>query len=104
MFESLKQYKNGSRFADVGAGRGTSAFRGGGNGVAMNRAMVDRIADAVLYEGYILYPYRPSMKNRQRWTFGGLYPEAFCHGRKGSDSASNQTECLVQGTAATTLR
>ena len=44
----------------------------------MNRASVDPIADAVLYEGYILYPYRPSTKNRQRWTFGGLYPEAYC--------------------------
>ena len=48
------------------------------HGEAMNRTIVDRIADAVLYEGYILYPYRPSIKNRQRWTFGGLYPEAYC--------------------------
>ena len=40
----------------------------------MNKALVDQIVDAVLYEGYILYPYRPSVKNRQRWTFGGLYP------------------------------
>ena len=24
--------------------------------------------------GLLLYPYRPSVKNRQRWTFGGLYP------------------------------
>ena len=44
----------------------------------MNRALVDPIANAVLYEGYILYPYRPAVKNRQRWTFGGLYPEAYC--------------------------
>ena len=40
----------------------------------MNQAIVDRIVNAVLYEGYILYPYRPSVKNRQRWTFGGVYP------------------------------
>jgi hydrogenase maturation protease len=34
-----------------------------------------QIADAVLYEGYILYPYRASaVKNRQRWTFGGVFP------------------------------
>ncbi len=34
------------------------------------------IADAVLYEGYILYPYRASaVKNRQRWTFGGVFPQ-----------------------------
>src|SRR5579863_7962986 len=30
-----------------------------------------QIADAVLYEGYILYPYRASsQKNRSRWQFG----------------------------------
>jgi hydrogenase maturation protease len=63
----------------------------------MNRTLVDRIADAVLYEGYILYPYRPSVKNRQRWTFGGLYPEAFCRAQAGADAWSNQTECLVAG-------
>jgi hydrogenase maturation protease len=66
----------------------------------MNRAAVDRIADAVLYEGYILYPYRPSVKNRQRWTFGGLYPAAWC--RQGSgDASACQTECLVSGGPAT---
>jgi hypothetical protein len=69
----------------------------------MNRALVDRIADAVLYEGYILYPYRPSVKNRQRWTFGGLYPEAYCRAQGGTDAWSNQTECLVQGSPGTTL-
>jgi hypothetical protein len=38
---------------------------------------VRRIADAVLYEGYILWPYRRSAtKNQQRWTFGGVYPPA----------------------------
>ncbi|HZW29606.1 MAG TPA: hypothetical protein VFF52_02810 [Isosphaeraceae bacterium] len=67
----------------------------------MNRSLVDRIADAVLYEGYILYPYRPSVKNRSRWTFGSLYPETYCQATGGSDAASNQTECLVRGTLAT---
>ncbi len=38
---------------------------------------VRAIADAVLYEGYVLWPYRHSaMKNRRRWTFGGVYPPA----------------------------
>jgi len=69
----------------------------------MNRTRIDPIADAVLYEGYILYPYRPSMKNRQRWTFGGLYPEAHCRAQGGSDAAANQTECLIRGTPATTV-
>jgi hydrogenase maturation protease len=63
---------------------------------------VDRIADAILYEGYIIYPYRPSIKNRQRWTFGGLFPEAYCQAGNG-ETASNQTECLVQGKRATTI-
>ncbi|MEU9763179.1 hypothetical protein AB0D98_26340 [Streptomyces sp. NPDC047987] len=36
---------------------------------------VRRIADAVLYEGYLLYPYRAgSPKNRSRWQFGVLGP------------------------------
>ncbi|MGW6511855.1 hypothetical protein ACWGCP_30795, partial [Streptomyces niveus] len=36
---------------------------------------VRTIADAVLYEGYLLYPYRASShKNRSRWQFGVLGP------------------------------
>jgi hydrogenase maturation protease len=69
----------------------------------MNRALVDRIANAVLYEGYILYPYRPSVKNRQRWTFGGLYPEDYVRTHDSGDASSNQTECLVFGTPETTI-
>ena len=63
---------------------------------------VDRIADAILYEGYVLYPYRPALKNHQRWTFGGLYPEAYCRAH-GGEAWSNQTECLVTGGAETTV-
>src|SRR5262249_40543476 len=48
------------------------------------------------YEGYILYPYRPSLKNRQRWTFGGLYPVGFDRNVGGGDSFL-RTECLVRG-------
>jgi hypothetical protein len=69
----------------------------------MNRSVADRVADAVLYEGYILYPYRPSVKNRQRWTFGGLYPEAYCRQTGGSEASENRTECLVRGDADTTI-
>jgi hypothetical protein len=64
----------------------------------MNRALVNPIADAVLYEGYILYPYRPSAKNRQRWTFGGLFPDGWS-----CDPRSNQTECLALGGPETTI-
>jgi len=41
----------------------------------VNRTLVDEIAAAVLYEGYILYPYRPSaLKNQQRFNFGVVSP------------------------------
>jgi len=69
----------------------------------MNRAIVDRIVSAVLYEGYVLYPYRPSLKNRQRWTFGGLYPRAYSESQGGSDAWSLQAECLVEGGAGAAL-
>lgn len=69
----------------------------------MNQTLVEQVANAVLYEGYILYPYRPSVKNRQRWTFGGLYPEAYARLQGGTEPASMQTECLVVGTARTRL-
>ena len=69
----------------------------------MNQALVDRIASAVLYEGYILYPYRPSVKNRQRWTFGGLYPRDYSLAQGGSDAWSMQVECLVTGSPRTTI-
>jgi hypothetical protein len=62
----------------------------------MNPALVDQIANAVLYEGYLLYPYRPSVKNRQRWTFGGLYPQSYSEAHDGTDPWMSQTECLMQ--------
>lgn len=63
----------------------------------MNLDRVEKIAEAVLYEGYMLYPYRPSsVKNQQRWNFGVLYPSAWCSRQSGSDSSSMQTECLLR--------
>jgi hypothetical protein len=39
---------------------------------------VTEIAQAVLYEGYLLWPYRRSaVKNQHRFTIGGLYPRAY---------------------------
>ena len=101
VFDRLSRYKSRQGLPTWETGAGTAA-RGRGGG-AMNRATVDRIADAVLYEGYILYPYRPSVKNRQRWTFGGLYPEAYCRAQAGADAWSNQTECLIHGGADATV-
>ena len=66
----------------------------------MNEELVDRIVHAVLYEGYILYPYRPSAKkNRQRFTFGRVYPEAYSRAQNGAEAFVMQTECLVEGHA-----
>jgi hypothetical protein len=58
---------------------------------------VRAIADAVLYEGYILWPYRRSaLKNQQRWTFGGVYPRAHSEGRE-DDPWTVRADVLVEG-------
>jgi hypothetical protein len=58
---------------------------------------VRRIADAVLYEGYMLWPYRRSaLKNTRRWTFGGVYPPAHSAAHP-DDRCEMRTECLVRG-------
>jgi hypothetical protein len=70
----------------------------------MNLASAETIVRAVLYEGYILYPYRASsIKNRQRWTFGGLFPEDYARSGDTGDACRMQTECLLQGVRATRL-
>ncbi|WP_369269247.1 hypothetical protein AB5J55_03630 [Streptomyces sp. R11] len=66
---------------------------------------VSAVADAVLYEGYLLYPYRrSSAKNRVRWQFGVLFPREWVEsdgpvapGISGSaDSWYQQTEGLLR--------
>jgi len=64
--------------------------------------IVEKIANAVLYEGYMLYPYRPSaVKNQQRFNFGVLYPREYCELQTGSDIWQMQTECVLRGNAVT---
>jgi hypothetical protein len=54
------------------------------------------VADAILYEGYLLYPYRQSArKNQARFQFGVLMPPAYAAVDDSEPSAS-QTECLVE--------
>lgn len=61
---------------------------------------VEQIAAAVLYEGYLLWPYRRSArKNQKRWTFGGVYPRRYSEARGGDDPWLMQTQCLVVGDA-----
>ncbi len=56
-----------------------------------------KVADAVLYEGYMLYPYRPSaIKNRQRWSFGILYPPTYAEVRSGTERCQMHSECLLE--------
>ena len=46
------------------------------------------VADAVLYEGYLLYPYRASSaKNQSRWQFGVLGPSGAADAGIGEDSS-----------------
>lgn len=64
----------------------------------MSNELVDRIATAVLYEGYLLYPYRASsVKNRQRFNFGVLVPEDDSMAQAGNEAWIMQAECLVAG-------
>jgi hypothetical protein len=64
----------------------------------MNWEFVDKIVNAVLYEGYILYPYRASSKKnqRERFTFGRIYPQEYSEAQNGREPYLMQTECLVR--------
>jgi hypothetical protein len=59
-----------------------------------------KVADAVLFEGYVLYPYRASApKNQVRWQFGVLAPP----GADPSETTFAQTEILVEHRAEPVL-
>jgi hypothetical protein len=62
-----------------------------------------QVADAVLYEGYLLYPYRASSpKNQVRWQFGVLGP----HGAAGAgagEEPSMSAEVVVEARAEASL-
>jgi hypothetical protein len=70
----------------------------------MKIEQVKEIANAVLYEGYLLYPYRhTAIKNRQRWTIGVVYPREYSEANGSVEPWTMQTECLVEGQADTSL-
>ncbi len=57
----------------------------------MKPDLVQKIANSILYEGYMLYPYRrSSLKNQHRWNFGVVHPN-------GIDPCRMITECLFEG-------
>lgn len=64
------------------------------------------VADAVLYEGYVLYPYRSSSgknQTRSRWQFGVLVPPSYLDSDTGEHAAA-RTECLFEEKADPALR
>ncbi|MBB6348635.1 hypothetical protein ACWGH8_26950 [Nonomuraea muscovyensis] len=62
-----------------------------------------RIARAVLYEGYLLWPYRQSaLKNQHRWTIGGVHPEPYGRAHDGNPWLT-QTQCLIEAGPADTV-
>ena len=61
----------------------------------MNLDAVRSVADAVLYEGYILYPYRASSaKNQSRWQFGVVMAPGYAAADP-SESSFTQAECVL---------
>jgi hypothetical protein len=61
------------------------------------------VADAVMYEGYILYPYRASApKNRSRWQFGVVMAPGYA-AVDPSERDFAQTECVLEHGAQTTV-
>ncbi|WP_432752256.1 hypothetical protein ACE1OA_03685 [Streptomyces sp. JL2001] len=61
-----------------------------------------QVADAVLFEGYVLYPYRASAaKNRLRWQFGVLVPPSW--GPRQGEHTRQRTEILMEPRRGTTL-
>jgi len=55
-----------------------------------------KVADAILYEGYLLYPYHQSaQKNQVRFQFGVLMPPGYAS-VDACEPSSSQTECLLE--------
>ena len=62
----------------------------------MNLDPVRKIADAILYEGYILYPYRASaQKNRSRWQFGVVMAPGYAAADP-SETSLTRAECVLE--------
>ena len=69
----------------------------------MNLNAARSVADAVLYEGYILYPYRASaQKNQSRWQFGVAMSPGYC-AVDPSERSFLQTECVFEHTGQPTV-
>ncbi|GAA1950821.1 hypothetical protein [Kitasatospora viridis] len=81
----------------------THTDTGAGTALDARFATARQVADAVLYEGYVLYPYRASAaKNRMRWQFGVLMPEGWCE--DSGEHCVQRTECLLEPRPGAELR
>src|SRR5277367_1487054 len=66
---------------------------------------VEQVANAVLYEGYLLYPYRASaLKNQRRWNFGVVYPHEDDSQHCNENPCVMQTECLCKANSAAVIQ
>ncbi|MFD9533769.1 hypothetical protein [Streptomyces sp. NPDC060010] len=73
----------------------TTAGAAGTTALEARFASARQVADAVLFEGYVLYPYRASAaKNRLRWQFGVLVPPAWAPAHE--EHCLQQTEILME--------
>lgn len=71
----------------------------------MDITSVEPIVRVLLYEGYLLYPYRTSsLKNREPCALGSLVPKRHSLANGETEPWSMQTECLVRGDDRTTLQ
>ncbi|GLW09275.1 hypothetical protein Misp01_44040 [Microtetraspora sp. NBRC 13810] len=71
---------------------GAAEMTGTGEPVATDE--VTRVARALLYEGYLLWPYRRSaLKNNRRWTLGGVHPRGY---RDAGDSWLMRTQIPIE--------
>jgi hypothetical protein len=70
----------------------------------MNLDPVRKMADAVLYEGYILYPYRASsQKNQSRWQFGVVMAPGYAAADP-SETSFTQAECVLEHSGQPAVR
>jgi hypothetical protein len=70
----------------------------------VNLDPVRKIADAVLYEGYILYPYRASaQKNQSRWQFGVVMAPGYAAAEE-SETSFTRAECVLEHSGQPAVR
>ena len=68
----------------------------------MSGGSIDELVRTVLYEGYALYPYRPSaLKNTKRFAFGVVYPRAWAE--HALEAATLRVEVIARADAGAQL-